>query len=171
MNNILKYTLRGFILMLLQILIFNKIEVGYGVLFLVYPLFIFLLPQNIKIGYLLLIAFFYGFILDTFSNTYGLHASSLVLFAYLKPVIFNSYKPRDDYDALIENNMYTYGKTWYLFTYGILIFSLHFWYFFLESFRFDLILWVLLKTILSSIIALLLGILLQNLLIQNPNER
>ena len=89
MNLVTKHIIRFIILWILQVLIFNQLEFGFGIHMMIYPLFIMLLPFDLGILSLLLYAFLLGLSIDIFSNTYGLHASSLLMMAYFRPIIFN----------------------------------------------------------------------------------
>ena len=81
MNVIVVNTARFVLFVFLQIFIFNQLEFGFGIHLLMCPLYIMLLPFEMNIIILLMIAFGMGVFVDVFSNTYGLHASSLLLMA------------------------------------------------------------------------------------------
>jgi hypothetical protein len=171
MNSIFKNVFRFILFAGLQILIFNKIEVGWGIQFMPYPLFLFLLPQTLRIEFLFIIAFIFGLTLDGFSNTYGLHTSALLTFAYLKPIVFKAYAPHEEYDPLLETNIYTLGPIWYFYTFGILMLIHHLWFFVFETLRIDLMFFILLKTILSVIASFVLSLILQYLFVARPKDR
>ena len=171
MNQIVKNILRFVSLMLVQVLVLNQIEIGYGIQLMVYPLFILLLPVEMSINLLLLIAFGLGVSIDAMSNTYGLHASSLLVFAYFRPIIFKASAPRDGYDPLIETNFHTMGYKWFLKTFGILLIIHHFWFFLLEIFKLNEILFVLQKTFFSVVLSFLLCLLLQYLFMNKTTNK
>ncbi|MCO5258734.1 MAG: rod shape-determining protein MreD [Crocinitomicaceae bacterium] len=150
----------------LQVLIFNQLEIGLGIHPMVYPLFIMLLPFSISTISLLVIAFFMGLFIDIFSNTGGLHASSLLLFAFFRPIIFKAFSPRDGYDMNKEPSIYEMGRQWFIYCFGILLIIHHTWFFFMEVFKFSEFLYVLKKLILTLPISYLLVILLQFLFIK-----
>ena len=163
MNQTVKNILRFLSLMAFQVLVLNQIEIGFGIQLMVYPLFILLLPVEISISLLLLLAFSLGIVIDAMSNTYGLHASSLLVFAYFRPVIFKISAPRDGYDPLMETNLQTMGYKWFIKTFGSLLLIHHFWFFLLEIFKLNELVFVLQKTGLSVILSFLLCLLLQYL--------
>lgn len=171
MNLIVKNILRFISLMLVQVLVLNQLEIGYGIQLMVYPLFILLLPVDIGINFLLLLAFFLGISIDAMSNTYGLHASSLLVFAYFRPIIFKISAPRDGYDPLLETNFHTMGYKWFLKTFGILLLIHHFWFFLLEIFKLNEIVFILQKTFLSVILSFLLCLLLQYLFMNKSSNK
>src|SRR5574343_527302 len=101
MNEVIKHSIRFIVLVILQSLILNQLEIGWGIQLMVYPLLIILLPFELGTIYLLAIAFVMGMVIDSISNTYGLHTSSLLLVAYLRPQIFKMFAPRDGNDNLL----------------------------------------------------------------------
>jgi hypothetical protein len=171
MNVVVKNSIRFIVLVLLQAFVFNQIEIGFGIHLMVQPLFIMLLPFETGVITLMILGFTLGLILDIFSNTYGLQASSLLLMAYMRPVIFKFYGPREGYDPLKEPSIFDMGNRWFLFVFGYLILIHHFWYFLIEIFRFDQFLLILQKTIFSGIASYLLCIVLQTFLIKKSKVK
>lgn len=171
MNIIIKHSVRFLFMVLVQALILNQMEIGLGIQIMVYPLFIVLLPFEMATILILFLAFSMGLLIDSISNTYGLHTSSLVLVAYLRPIIFKMFAPREGYDVLKESNMYEMGPRWFIYVFGLLLLIHHFWFFLMELFRVDAILFILQKTALSFPLSFLFAVLLQMLFIRKPNER
>jgi hypothetical protein len=166
----IKHIIRFFLFALIQVLVLNQIEIGWGIQLMIYPVFIMLLPVELSVFYLLLISFLFGMFIDSMSNSYGLHTSALLLFAYLRPLIFKVFAPRDGYDILLEPNIFNMGKKWFYKTFGILLLIHHFWFFLLEIFKLNEILFVTQKTILSFIFSMLLCVLVQYLFIRNSKN-
>jgi hypothetical protein len=171
MNNIVKHSIRFFALVIIQTMILNQVEIGLGVQIMVYPLYIILLPFELSTISLMLIAFLMGIIIDSISNTYGLHASSLVLLAFLRPQLLSIFAPRDGYDPLKEGNVYEMGRRWFFSVFVMMLVIHHLWFFLMEVFRIDQMLYVFQKTILSVPLSYLLSLLLQALFIAKPKER
>ncbi len=170
MNDFLKHGLRFLFAVLVQVLILNQMEIGFGIQLMVYPLFILLLPVEINVITLMLISFLMGIAIDSFSNTFGLHTSAILVLAYTRPMIYSLFSPRDGYDTLVETNVFTMGFGWFIRTAGSLIFIHHFWFFMLEMFKMNEILFVLQKTVLSAPISFLICILLQYLFVKKSNK-
>lgn len=170
MNAIVVHILRFVGLVLLQVLILNQMEIGFGIQVMVYPLFILLLPVEMNIFYVMFIAFGMGLSIDSMSDTYGLHTSSLLAFAYFRPVIFKLFAPRDGYDHLLETNIFNMGNGWFIRVFGILIIIHHLWFFALEMFKLNEIIMILQKTLLSVVLSFLICILLQYLFIRKRNN-
>ena len=171
MNEILKHILRFAAFFVIQAFILNQLEIGWGIQVMVYPLFIMLLPFDMGLIYLMLSAFGMGLLLDAVSNTYGLHASSLLLFAYFRPVIMKIFSPRDGYEKMREGNIFEMGTRWFVYVFGGLLAIHHFWFFLLEIFRLDELLFVLQKTLLSLPLSYAVCYLLQALFIARPKDR
>ena len=145
-------------------------EIGFGIQIMVYPLFILLLPVELNVFYIMLLAFGMGMSIDAMSNTYGLHTSALLAFAYFRPIIFKAFAPRDGYDILLETNVFNMGNGWFIRVFGILILIHHLWFFALEMFKLNEILMVLQKTALSVVLSFLICILLQYLFIRKRDN-
>ncbi len=171
MNIVVKHIIRFIVLVAAQVLVLNQLEIGFGIQFMVYPLLIVLLPFDLGIIYMLLIAFVMGISIDAISNTYGLHTSSLLLVTYLRPAIFKLFGPRDGYDVLKEGNMYDMGTRWFISVFGLMLLIHHLWFFTLEIFRFDDMLYVLQKTLFSVPLSFLFSLLFQAMFVTKPNTR
>lgn len=171
MRLIITQLIRFIIFVLVQALVFNRLEIGFGIQIMIYPLFLILLPFETSILVLLLLAFTMGICIDSISDTYGLHTSSLLLVAYLRPIIFNAFSPREGYDPLKEASVFEMGQRWFVSVFGLLLVIHHFWFFMLEMFKMDEFLFVLQKTILSVPISFLLCIFLQVIFVTKPKER
>ncbi|MDC3252737.1 hypothetical protein OAU25_00620 [Crocinitomicaceae bacterium] len=170
MNLSLKNILRFLLFLLLQVFVFKQIEIGTTVHIMVYPLFILLLPVELNVTLLMLVAFALGLCIDSMSNTYGLHASSALIVAYLRPAIFRVFAPRDGYDVLLETNLYTMGGQWFTKTFGILLLAHHFWFFMLEMFKLNELLYVLQKTGISALVSFSISVMLQYLFLRKPKN-
>ncbi len=166
MNGMILNITRFVVLLFVQVLLLNQIEIGFGIQIMVYPLFIFLLPMKMNRIPLLFLSFFFGLSIDAFSNTYGLHTSAILLFAFLKPVIFNLFYNQDDFDPSIEINILNMGMMWFLKVFGTLLFIHHFWFFFIEMLDLNKVGFVFQKTLLSVPLSFMICILLQYLFVK-----
>ncbi len=155
----------------MQALVFNQLEVGFGIQIMAYPLFIMLLPFETSVPVLLLLAFIMGISIDSISNTFGLHTSSLLVLAYFRPIIFDFFSSREGYDPLKEASIFEMGQRWFFSVFGLLLLIHHLWFFILEIFNIRETLFVLQKTILSVPLSYLLSILLQIIFVSKPKER
>ena len=171
MNSLTKNIIRFFVFVVLQALIFNQLEIGYGFHLMIHPLFVMLLPFEMGVISLLGLAFLLGSIIDVFSNTYGLHASSLVMMAYFRPMLFKFYGPREGYDPLKEPNVFDMGNRWFTLVFGFLLLIHNFWFFLVESFQLNQFLFILQKTIFSTVPSFLICLLLQSFLIKKSKTK
>jgi len=171
MTNIYKHIIRFVIFTFLQALVFNQLNIGFGIHLMIQPLFIMLLPFELTVIPLMGVAFLMGLFIDIFSNTFGLYSSSLVLLAYLRPVVFKLYGPREGYDPLKEPTSQDMGSGWFSIVYGILL-GLHtFWFFLLEIFELGRFGFILQKTILSGALSFLLALLMQSFILNSKQKK
>ncbi|ARN76592.1 hypothetical protein BST97_00430 [Nonlabens spongiae] len=78
---------RFFILLLVQIFVLDQIHFFGFISPMVYFLFVLLVPIRIKLAPYLLLAFFYGWILDTFNDTGGAHAAACLTLAFSRDLL------------------------------------------------------------------------------------
>lgn len=158
MNFIVKNIIRFTILILLQVTIFNNIQLSGFINPYLYVLFILLLPFETPPWLLLVLSFFMGLSIDVFSNTIGIHASACVFMGFLRPFVLNYISVRDNYESNIEQGLYVYGFSWFFKYALILIVAHHSFLFIVEVFSFNNFGDTLIRIILSSIFTLLLVI-------------
>lgn len=170
MNSYIKHSVRFIFFVLIQGFVFNQLEIGWGIHLMVYPLFIALLPFDLGVIAIMFIAFAMGLAIDAISNTYGLHTSALVLMAYLRPIIYKAFSPRDGYDALKEANIFEMGRRWFILAFGSLLIIHHFWFFLIEIFKLNEFFFTLRKLILSAPLSFIFCILLQFLFIKQQRN-
>lgn len=168
---IIKHSVRFVLFALIQAFIFNQLEIGWGIQFMVYPLFILLLPWEMGVFTTMLIAFFFGALIDSISNTYGLHASSAVVIAYIRPYIFKMFETRDGYEAGQELSLLSQGFRWIFPVHGLLLLIHHFWFFTIEIFKFNEMLYILQKMLLSLPASFTLIVLIQLVFIKRTVQR
>jgi len=165
MNNPwVKYSIYFLFIILLQGLVFNQIQFSGLVYSMIYVIAIIMLPFSTKLTLTIGVSLILGVGVDLFSDTFGLHTSSSLLIAYLRPSILKLLRPRDGYDKLLLPSIHDMGKSWFLTFSTFIVVIHHLWFFIFEMLRFDLILTIILKTIFSSIVTLFIIILLQYLL-------
>ncbi|AVM52715.1 rod shape-determining protein MreD [Bacteroides zoogleoformans] len=88
-------------LVLLQVLILNNVHImGYATPFL-YIYLILKFESDASRNELMLWAFFLGLTVDVFSDTPGMNAAASVLLAFLRPIVFRLFVPRDTLDGIV----------------------------------------------------------------------
>lgn len=168
MNNTLFVNIFRFILFLTaQIVIFNNMNfLGYISPF-PYILFIILYPVNGNKTGLVLASFLLGLILDTFSDSGGIHTIACITLAYYRPYLFKfAFGLSYEYQTIKLNDVLTPER----FTFILLSVTIHhFILFALEAFRISFFWEILLRTILSTIFTILICIIIIYLI--KPNKR
>jgi len=154
---IVREIIKFIIFVLIQLFVFEKlIFFGFAMSF-IYVSYLILLPLNVARGYLMLIAFLLGLIIDMIYNTGGVHAFSSVFVAYFRPTIL--YKAVGERHisgkkALVEvsdikwNNMVVYS--------GLMILIHHTLVLFVEASSFHLFFYTLLKVVSSTLLSYIL---------------
>ena len=137
MNNIILRNIIRFIgLVLLQVLVFNNIEVFSFITPFIYILFIILLPFETPRWIILISGFLLGLSIDVFSNSGGIHTAATVLIAYLSPWAQNVVSSKQDYEPGVQPGIRNLGFKWFFF-YSLILTSVHhICLFYLEIFRF-----------------------------------
>jgi len=171
MNLITKNIVRFFVVVLIQSLVLNQIELGFGIHFMLQPLLIMMLPFELSVVWMMLFAFLSGFVMDIFANTYGLSASAMIMMAFARPSIFKMFSPREGYDPLKEPNISDMGTNWFLTVFSLLVAIHHFWYFLIEIFSFSDFLFVLQNTVLSGFTTIVISLLAQTFMIERAKTK
>ena len=165
MNDYLKNIFRFLLFLFIQVFVLNIVELRWWSqptgfpLFVpyLYPLFILLLPIETPVWALLLIGFFTGITVDSFSNTAGMHACATVMIAYLRTNVLNALLPKalEDYP---DQSPGVKNMGWVPFlAYALFLFLIHHAVFFLiELWTFNNMGVLLLKIVASTITSMLL---------------
>ncbi len=149
-NSILRYTLIIIVLILLQVLLFNNIQLGGYINPYVYIMAVLILPVTLPQWLILLISFFTGFFVDLFSGSLGMHASATLLAGFVRPYVLTLISPRDGYEQGSDLSIAAYGVRWFFTYVSIIVVIHHLMLFYLEVFRLTGFFRTLLRVILSS---------------------
>jgi hypothetical protein len=139
-RDILRYSLLLVLVLLIQLLLFSRLNLGYMFKPQPYIWFIFILPFSVNRYTLLFTAFGTGLIVDALSNTYGLHAASCTLLALGRTLVdakLNTETAQRE-DTLRPGSRLLGFAGYFLYISG-LSFAHHFLYFFYEAFRFSMV--------------------------------
>lgn len=142
---------RFFMVLIIQLLVFNNIQFSGYINPFFYVLFILLLPFETPRWLMLISSFLLGLTVDIFGHSYGMHAAASVLIAYLRPYVVRFVHSNKEYEAGVLPTMGHLGFGWFLSYASILIFIHHFTYFYLEVFRFNDFLTTFYRVLFSSI--------------------
>lgn len=168
MNSALLINIARFILLLLaQVLIFNRMDLFGFVNPFPYILFIILYPVNGNKTGLLLASFFLGLIMDMFWNSGGVHAAACLVLAYFRPAIFKfSFGLSYEYQTVKLNDSLTPERFSFIL---IAVIIHHFTLFILEIFKLSSILDILVRTVLSTLFTIITSIIIIYLI--KPSKR
>lgn len=159
---VVRYFIIALLLIVAQVIIFDRFSIGYGINIMICPIFILLLPFRMKATQILLIAFAFGLTLDAVLNTYGLHSSALVLLAYIRPFLFSIISPSDSYMRGESTEKYA-SRAKFAMTLLLALSIHHIWYFVLESFTLNEFLFTLQRIGLSTIASFIFCYIIFNL--------
>jgi rod shape-determining protein MreD len=158
MNNLLKNTIRFILFLLVQIIILNEVPpIHQFITPYIYFLFLLWLPIGTSRISTTLLGFIFGYSLDLFTKTPGLHAAACSLMGYLRPSILNLLLSQEASEEVSkEPSIATMGWGPYLFYAFALTFIHHFYLVLLEWLQFGNFGYFIGKVFFTSIISLLL---------------
>jgi hypothetical protein len=160
-TEVFKNIFRAVLLILLQVLIVQNINLGSYIIMLPYVLIIIMLPFETPRMLLLGLSFLTGVIIDFFYDSSGLHASACTLMGFARYYVLKFISPREGYDAGVKPTVGDMGMAWYLSYAGTLVLLHHFFFFYLEAFRFSEFFRTLGRVVLSSVFTFTLIYLIQ----------
>jgi rod shape-determining protein MreD len=134
-----KYLLIFATCILLQVVIFNGMQISRFLNPSFYVLFILLLPFETPKWLQLISAFALGVIIDAFMNTHGMNTAAIVFMAFLRPAVLNIVSPREGYEPGSFPRISQMGFTWFL-KYSVILITFHqFTLFFIEAMSFNFV--------------------------------
>jgi len=149
---------RFIFLLLLQVVVFSRFDLFGFLNPYPYILFILLYPVNGNKAGLLISSFLLGLTMDMFLNSGGSHAVACVTLAYLRPTFFKfSFGISYEYQTVKINDRLSPERFSFIL---ISVVTHHFILYLLEIFRFNLILDVLIRTLLTTIFTLIICIII-----------
>jgi len=165
-NNIFKFI----VLVLLQVLVFNSININGYIDPYIYIYIVLVLPFNTKPWVLLFSSFLLGMSVDIFSNTTGIHAAATTFAAFIRPSVIRLFTGKQNFDTNIYPSIRDMGLGWF-YKYALLIILAHQTVLFtLETFKFTDILRLVYRISFSSGITLAIVILMQYLFLKRQNK-
>jgi rod shape-determining protein MreD len=151
------------LLLILQVLVFNRIQFSGYINPSVYLFFIIVMPLNTPAWLRLLSGFTLGFLVDIFSQSPGLHTSSSVLISYLQPYIVRTFQTTE-VDFNKPSDASYLGFRWFMSQSVVLILIHQSAYFFLEVFGLNNFFQTFLRIIISSFATFSIILLIQLIL-------
>ncbi|MEO1433916.1 MAG: hypothetical protein AAFV80_00150 [Bacteroidota bacterium] len=170
MNNVwLSNILRFVFLLLLQCLVLKNIVIlPPFIQFIIYPLFILMLPFSLPPAAVIFLGFTMGIFVDVFYDSLGLHAAALVITAFARGIVSRAMEPRGGYKSTHTPTVAVMGTAWFVQYASILMVVHLLFYFFYSVFLFSKIGIVFLQTVLSLMVSMILIILYQYIV--NPKQ-
>jgi hypothetical protein len=173
MIELLKHIIRCCVFIFVQVFLLSEIPPLHRYVSpYLYYIFILWLPFRIPRIALMLIAFFYGLILDAFLHTPGLHAASCTLIAFLRPFIISLLLPKEVGETGYPEPSY---KSMGLIPYGtymlLLTFCHHFYLTLLEWLQLGGFLLFIGKVLASMGVSLLLVLITELIFSRKSNYR
>ena len=164
MNNviILRNLLRAVILLAFQVLVLKQVNLGgtefnYFTRFL-YPVFLMLLPIETPLWLALIIGFFYGFCIDIFSDTIGMHAATCTFSVFFRAFLLRLMEPQGGYKEGVSPTRRRMGFIWFIRYAAIFMLAHIFFFFCVEEFTLLYIVRIVTFTIPSFIVSFILVI-------------
>lgn len=153
-SNYIRYIVMFVLLVLLQVLVFNRISfLGYATPFL-YIYFMIKMPIDMNRSVSTLIGFILGFIIDIFCNTPGVNAAATALAGFINGGIQGLFFIKNDYSDQ-EPSLSLLGGAFIKYVL-LLVFIHHFILISIEAFSFFNLKLILLRISLSSVLTFLL---------------
>ncbi|MBI3882949.1 MAG: rod shape-determining protein MreD [Sphingobacteriales bacterium] len=158
MSILVKNIIRFVLLILVQVFVLDQIHLHYMATPYIYFLFILWMPFRFNRILQTCLAFAVGFTLDSFNHNPGFHTAACVLIAYLRPFLINILIPQEGSDNNYQEPSIKSlgGFLPYMIYAGVLTFIHNGWLFFLEAWQFGDFWYFIVKTIVSTVISMLL---------------
>ncbi|WP_035335729.1 hypothetical protein [Dokdonia sp. PRO95] len=168
MKNSVSVNIARFIaLMIVQIYIFNNVNLFGYINPYPYILFLLVFPFTANRALYIFIAFLTGLTMDMFGNSGGVHAAACLFLAYLRPVALRfSFGVSYEYNAIKLSKVSFYERFIFI---SIMVLIHHLVLFLLEVFNISNILYTLNKTLITSIFTIILCLTI-NILFSSRNE-
>lgn len=166
MNKVISlHTVRFFVLILFQVIIFNHINFMGNINPYIYILFVAFFPVQNSRPLFLFLSFLLGLTIDLFSDTGGIHAAAALSIAYARPIALKfSFGTMYQHHNIKFNTVELGSKITYI---ALLTVVHHFILFTLEVFNISKTILVLQKTLFSSIFTILICVILSIIFSQN----
>lgn len=166
-NSVILNSIRFLSLLIAQIFIFNNLNIFGYINPLPYVLFLLVFPFTANRSLFIFIAFLTGLTMDMFDNSGGIHAAACLVMAYVRPAALRfTYGVSYEYNVVKLSKGSFYERIVFI---SILVLIHHLVFFSLEVFNVSSILYILKKTLLTSIGTILFCVLF-NILFSTSRE-
>jgi hypothetical protein len=152
-----------FIYLLVQIVILRNAVLFHMAFCFLYIAYLLLMPVDSTSLVLLGVGFLFGFIIDLFYDSLGLHAFACVFIMYVRNFWLNLITPQGGYDSNTTPSLAANGAQWFLVYSVPLIFMHHALLFYIEAGGFGMFWFTLWKVIFSTMFTTLVVVITQYL--------
>lgn len=153
--------LKLLLLLIIDIFIVSRFELGSYFIPHIYLLGIIILPVRTTKATMLLIGFVLGLVMDLFMNSGGIHTAATVMMAFLRLFLLRIYISPEDEDNNIMPGLYSMGTRKFIFYSSMLVLAHQLTFFSMEVFKLDSFFLILKKTLASSVIDIMLILFIQ----------
>jgi rod shape-determining protein MreD len=143
------------LIVLFQLLVINNIKLSTYINPYIYIVFILTLPISMKPWIVVMISFFTGMVMDTFSSTPGLHMAATVFMGYVRTFYLRFATSKEDQAGNIKPVVSRKGVVWFLVYAVILTFLHHLFLFYLEIYSFAEFFRTLTRILFSTVFSVL----------------
>lgn len=148
-------------LLFLQLIILSNLNAGKYVFPFVYVLFLLVLPKSTPRWVLLIAGFVLGTIVDLYTNSYGTHAFSSTIIAFIRPFLLATVAPKDYSSDEGAVSIYDLGIKKYLLYAGVLVLIHQSFVLLIDELRIDSFFTFLKQLVVSSVVSIFLILCLQ----------
>ncbi len=155
------------VLLFLQILLFNYVSIGVGMIPFVYILGLILLPIEVPNWFLLVYSFILGISVDVAGDTMALNTSALMFSAFIRPRLIRFLAPDDGYKAGTLPSFFSFKAKRFLLYITIIIFVHQLVFFTLDIFKLSKILIIIFKAFFNTFYSLVFILIIHLLFLKN----
>ncbi|MFT6716224.1 MAG: hypothetical protein ACJA0Q_000858 [Saprospiraceae bacterium] len=160
-KNIRYYTLWFIGLLFLQVVVLSNLNASKYVFPFAYVLVLFIFPKSIPRWLLLFIGFGLGSVVDAYLHSYGTHAFSCTIIAFIRPFLLATVAPKDFASDDGAITVYDLGFQKYLLYTGVLVVIHHLFVFLIDELRVDAIFTLIKQLLVSSVVTMFIILCLQ----------
>lgn len=164
MNSLLRNSIiwfRALLLLLVQILLFDRLTLFDISRPFPYVFIILLLPIRLPKWQGLLAAFAVGYVIDIFNYTYGIHAAACVFMFFIRDFYLHTILGVTEESAGQEPHLYSIGPSTYLLYLTGLVFVHHLFIVVLDELAWNQILMISVATIVNTLFTMLLLVIIE----------
>lgn len=149
-----KFAIWFLLLVALQVLLFNNFAL-FGATAFVYVFFLITFPTTVPVRIFMPLAFLLGLCVDLFSGSLGLHAAVTTLVAFARLLVLR-FCISQEAAAVLERLSFEKLKSSFVLYSVILVVLHHFALYFFEAFSFHFFQIIIFKTLISSVLTLIM---------------